>query len=74
MVQPTQSLYYVATVTNQLLSREAEGLLSTEVASGIGEGDMPDRPFVLRPQEQSSTSGSVSSPERRRAASTAWTR
>ncbi|HSN76016.1 MAG TPA: LamG-like jellyroll fold domain-containing protein, partial [Anaerolineae bacterium] len=59
MVQPTQNLYYVATVTNQLLSREAEGLLSTEVASGIGEGDMPDRPFVLRPQEQSSTSGSV---------------
>ena len=59
-VQPGESLYYVSKVTNQLLSREAEGLLSTEAAAGISTEGVPDRSFVLRPQEQSTTSGYLS--------------
>jgi hypothetical protein len=58
MVLPGQTLYYTAKVTNRLLSREAEGLLSTEAASGISTG-ASERSFVLRPQEQSETSRPV---------------
>ena len=59
MVLPGQTLYYNSTVTNQLLSREAEGLLSTEADAGISTGDVPDRSFVLRPLERSTTLGQL---------------
>jgi hypothetical protein len=59
MVLPGQTLYYTAKVTNRLLSREAEGLLPPRQPPASAPG-RPGRSFVLRPQEQSETSGQLS--------------
>ena len=59
MVAPGQNLVYTATVTNKLLAREAEGLLSTLAAAAHSRPAVPGQTFVLRPQEHSDDRGAV---------------
>jgi PKD repeat protein len=56
-VKTGNSLYYEATVKNELLGRYAEGLLSTNFPAAFNE--LPPQDFVLNPQESATLSGTV---------------
>ncbi len=56
-LRPNESLYYEATVENELYNRYAEGLLSTDFPTTFSELDPQD--FVLNPKESVTISGIV---------------
>jgi hypothetical protein len=58
--KPGDKLAYKAQVKNELYSRDANGLLSTELTSGLGSANLAASNFFLRPQEGKTlpTSGS----------------
>ena len=58
-VAPGQSLYYSATVKNELDNRQAEGLLSTEPSSILDMSKVWPRSFNLRPQTQANMAGEL---------------
>lgn len=58
-VAPGQTLYYSATVKNELMGRWAQGLLSTEATNGLGTSIMPI-PFQLAPLQSTNMRGDVS--------------
>ena len=58
-VAPGQTLYYSATVKNELDNRQAEGLLSTEASPILDMSKVPPRSFNLRPQTQANMAGEL---------------
>ncbi len=60
-VAPGQTLYYTATVQNQLDNRQAQGLLSTR-ASLLDNSSLLPQSFVLRPKELASLAGNLRVP------------
>jgi len=59
-VKPGDTLGYLASVTNELNAREAQGLLWTEGATVLNRGSILPQSFVLMPQEEKTIGGSLS--------------
>ena len=58
-VAPGQTLYYSATVKNELDNRQADGLLSTEASTILDMSKVYPRSFSLRPQTQANMAGEL---------------
>ncbi len=58
-VAPGQTLYYSATVKNELDNRQADGLLSTEASTILDMSKVYPRSFSLRPQTQANMAGAL---------------
>jgi len=56
-VAPGDTIYYEATVENELENRYAQGLLTTDFPLEVDDDDVPPQSFVLYPQEEQTISG-----------------
>jgi hypothetical protein len=59
-VRPGQTVYYSATVENELANRQAQGLLQPQMTARLSSGAINPQEFVLRPGEQAQAQGQLS--------------